>query len=123
MGFPNYEVSVQNALQTTDATPTAILTAQMPPNSTAVVMLTITARNPSNGDSKSWARAIPLKRGTGNAQILGAQGDMLPTAQDSGASSWALQLATVGDNVQMNVVGVAGVTIDWYARAEGQVVT
>lgn len=123
MGFDTQEIAVQNTLQTTDATPVQILTAQMNPSSTGTVLLTIAARNPANGDSKCWMRAVPLKRvGTGAVAILGAQGDLLPTASDSGASSWALSLSTVGNTLSMNVAGAAGTTVHWYAEAYGVIV-
>lgn len=123
MGFYNGEITAQDIRTTTDATPVTILTAPMPPNTSATIFLEIVARNPSNGDSKCWMRAVPLKRtGTAAVAILGAQGDMLPTAADSGASAWALSLATVGDSLSMQVAGAAATAVDWYARATGIVV-
>lgn len=123
MDFYNAEVASQNIVTTTDATPTQVLTAQMPPNTTAVVDLKIVARDASNGDSKCWMRAVPLKRtGGASVAVLGAQGDMLPTAADSGASAWALSLSTIGDTLSMNVTGAAGRTIHWYAEAFGVIV-
>lgn len=117
------EIATSNSITTTDATPTPILTAQMDPSSTGTLLLTIAARNPANGDSKSWMRAVPLKRvGSGNVAILGSQGDMLPSAADTGASTWALSLSTVGNSLTMLVAGAAGVTVDWYASATGLVV-
>lgn len=122
-GFYQAEIASQNIVVTTDATAVQVLTAQMPPNTTAVVDLKIAARDASNGDSKCWARAVPLKRsGSSNVAILGAQGDMLPTASDSGASTWTLSLSTIGDTLSMNVAGQAGKTIHWYAEAFGVIV-
>lgn len=120
--FYSAEVTAQDIKVTTDATPIVALSAPMPPNTSGVIDLMIVARDAGNGDSKCWMRAVPLKRTTGNVAILGAQGDMLPTAQDSGASTWALSLSTVGDSMNMNVTGAAGRTIHWYARASGVIV-
>lgn len=123
MAFYNAEITVQDTRTTTDATPITIITASMPANTSATIFLEIVARNPANGDTKCWGRMVPLKRtGTAAVAILGAQGDMLPTAADSGASAWALSLTTVGDSLSMQVAGAAGTTVDWYARANGIVV-
>ncbi len=120
----SYEIDTQNALQTTDAVPTTILTAQMPPSSSATLFIMVVARKPATGDTKCWMLAQPRKRtGSGPATLVGTAGDMLPSAADAGTAAWTLSLLEVGDTLNMQVTGVAATTIDWYARAQGMVVT
>jgi hypothetical protein len=123
MSFASFDVDVQTAIETTDNTVTPILTNEMPQDSSALIEILVLARNPANGATKCWTLLQPRKRvGTGSATVVGSAADLLPSSADSGTTTWALSLTTLGDRIQMNVAGANGVTIHWYAKAWGMVV-
>ena len=120
MPFASFDIETQNALSTTDATPTTILNAEMPADSSALFFLLVIAKSTTNGATRNWALIQPRKRvGVGNATVVGSAADLLPSSADSGTAGWALSVSSVGDRINMQVTGAAGTTINWYAKISG----
>lgn len=123
MSFLDMEISSRNILTTTDATPTTILIAAFPTNTSGIVTIYIVARDMSTGDTKCITRLMPVKRAGAGLSVVGSSADLLPSASDAAASTWDVQFNLSGNTVNMQVVGQAGKTIKWYAWALGGTVT
>lgn len=123
MSFLDMEISGRNQIVTVDASPTTILIAQFPANTSGIVTIHVVARDLSTGDTKCLAKLMPVKRNGGGLSLVGTPANLLPSAGDAATSTWDIQFNLSGDTVDMQVVGQAGKTIKWYAWVLGGTVT
>jgi hypothetical protein len=106
-------------LQTTNATPTTILTYPMPDATIAYLDVSLVARRPSNGDSAAFQiRKGAFKRHGGAATAAVGAGTTTDIEADAGASTWAVNIFQSGNNVVVQVQGQANATIEWLAWVE-----
>lgn len=102
-----------NEIQTTDASPSSMGSVDVPPNSTAVVDITITARA-LDGTSKVFFHKSMLN----NGNVLTLASNLQNIIGDTGTTSWAFDISVNSQNqLQMTITGAAATTIDW--RSDG----
>jgi hypothetical protein len=123
MPFLDQDITANNSVTTVDATPTTILIAPFPTNTSGLVTIYAIARNPATGDTKCFTRLLPFKRAGAGLSFVGSSADLLPSAGDAATSAWDIQFNLSGNIVNMQVVGVAATTIKWYAWAIGGTVS
>lgn len=115
------QVTNQGTVSTTDATPTIAVQLDMPQDSMGNFEVNVIARRPSNNDTKSWRSVFSSKRtGSGNATIVGALQNVITPIEDLGALLWSFSLTASGMTLSVKVIGAAGVSIDWFAEFNGE---
>lgn len=120
-------VETTEPFQTTDATPTVIPDTVFGTDPGEVILMDchVIARRPSDGATKMWAVTACLKRvGT---TVTVEKVDLGASPLGSAADLQALAGATIAFQVDANqngglrVTGIAGSTINWFARFVGDV--
>ena len=94
--------------QTFDATQENMYTS--PTALTAGFQITIQAEKPSNGDKACWL-VIAVRSDSNNTTLTGT----VSVIQDTGASSWSIEVQEGTDALEINVTGQASSTINWSA--------
>lgn len=109
------DVVTDKAGQTTNATPTLLMT-WTPTNQTAEeVELTVAARKQGAVDAAGYRRRFVVSRFDGVTSLVGTV-DTIGADKETNAA-WDITVSIASPAVQISVTGVAATTIDWHGRA------
>lgn len=104
------------AAATTDATVTTIVSRAAHADCVGSMTVRAEARQPSDGDAKTWLFAVSYRRSSGDVTILGQTVQFHETI---GAALWDCVADADGGNVRIRVTGQASTAIEWHARISG----
>lgn len=104
------------SVTTTDATEAELSRVEVGENNTAFLDISIVARRRSDGASACFRKTGCVKRGTGNAEIVGSLINLEPNQKDLAAilGGWAFFVSVDGHDLVYSVKGANGSTIDWF---------
>ncbi len=97
-------------IQTTDATPTTIFTVALDDPSTAIYQVWINARKTDGSKRARFIRTISAHREGGGVIVESPQADYTNANNPVGM---AVTFVGVGNNLEVQVTGLAGETFDW----------
>ena len=112
--------TLSNELQTFDGLPQPAGSFDIPPNSTAIVDITVVARA-LDGTSKVFFHKSLLNRvPSGEVQITSLINNSQNVINDVAATFWSFEIsANLQGQIQLTYTGATGVTIDW--RHDGSI--
>lgn len=106
----------ESAITTTDATPTTLLQWAHPEDTTT--WYTARAIGKSAGGHVAYIRRFAVKRvGSGAPALVGSGTAGGESAEDAGLSSASVNLTFSGNDVVLQVVGIAATTFTWAGHA------
>lgn len=102
---------------TTDASNTVLATIKLKQNSVRFVEVRVAARRTDAADRAIFFRRACVYREGAGAVIQGPVDSVLTRRSDA---SWTVTLVAVGDNLEVQVVGAIGKTINWKSRTRSK---
>ena len=102
-------------VQTTNATPAVVATRTITGRSVETLQIEVAGiRGTTFVEAGGYLLQATFRRGSGTAPVQVGTTTVLATHED--VAGWNAALVLVGDDVQVQVTGVADVTINWIAR-------
>ncbi len=96
-------------VQTTDATTTTLKSYTTTTNKGHTLDLVVSATQSDRSAATSWKILASITNAAGTCTVR----NQLITADDGGASTWAVELDVSGTDIRVRVTGAGGTTIDW----------
>jgi hypothetical protein len=109
----------QSQLQTTDNSQQTLHEYTVPEHAVVKAIVEVVARRNSNGDMKTWHRAVTLGRQTGGADVVGSIVDIIGAQGSTGTTFWSIAINANGNNLRVQVTGQNSHTIDWAVSISG----
>lgn len=104
-------------VQTTNGSPTTIITYTLPDNTVAQFMLNVVGDLSGGTNCAGYIRRFVYKRQGGAATIVGTvDSAVFPDKEDD--NRWDVTVTTATNDVVMQVTGDVGITVDWFAYLE-----
>ena len=101
--------------QTTNATPTNLLSYVQPNSSGAVIQVSLIAYDGS-GNVKGWLLEAVTKRVADSLSVIGSVQNLMTAQGDVGLATASATIVISGANVIVEVTGIAATTINWRVR-------
>ena len=109
--------NVSGAIQTTNAQPIAALFYNLMQNSATKFTLSVQGRNSVTGDIFGLERKFMVKRLLSDVKVIGNIIDSMPLQSDPSLAGVSVNVLSNGASLEIDVVGIAGVSIDWDVQA------
>lgn len=114
------KTSLEGYLTTSDNTLTTIINYTVDENSVILINVNIAGRRQSNNSHfvAQFTAAVKRESGTNSTSIIAAPMDMITPAKSIDLLLSLYDFNLNGDNFQIEVKGINGADIDWYATAD-----